>query len=190
MKVPNAILKFSVRALFRAEYKNQICILTNKMSIRIMPVIKVLVLLGCASFCEVLKSLIGQFFLFFAFCLYVYFSIIQDYIKLRERSWRGALGDHARPRVKVAFMTGAFYQVEVGPIAYCTGEVGTFLLKCPPLTILQMNENIRYDLIAFDFKLLHFTYTYVGCIAYKMSAFQVPMGKRDAFQYDGAIALS
>lgn len=57
INVPRAILKFSVRALLRAAYRNQIWMLTSRINSRMMPVINVLVLLGWASFWEYLKLL-------------------------------------------------------------------------------------------------------------------------------------
>src|SRR5690606_41559608 len=62
MKVVNANKKFSSRALFNAPNNNHICILINRICNNMIPVKMVFVLLGCDSFCDLLKSLIFKYF--------------------------------------------------------------------------------------------------------------------------------
>src|SRR5690606_32190778 len=57
-KVVVAKNKLPSNALLSAPNKNQICMLMNRICNTIMPVIIVLVFLGCASFCAPLKLLI------------------------------------------------------------------------------------------------------------------------------------
>src|SRR5690606_12123892 len=138
MKVVKAKKKFSSRALFNAPNNNHICILINRICNKMIPVKMVFVLLGCASFWDLLKSLIFLNVLRFLF-LYIYLSVPNHHFELRQRSWRRALQYLSGVGTKPSVMTGAFYFILVFSISHSTGQMGTFLFKRTPFIFFQMN---------------------------------------------------